>query len=238
MVHRARQGIDPDSGYVPAYDVALAEANAALLGFLDQVNATLDSHTQLVRLRLVPVTTDAAFKQWLQTYIESEELWSYVTVVNDDGSRVAMAVPTTDIGPQTTQLFAFTEIHQLMVVWWLTAAWRARQFLSAAETLTTSGLIVAAAACVRGLVETAAQFRADALKIVNAWNDLKRDADPASIGQTGFRGRNALLLVLLEAVQGGKFDEKVPDLQAAYGRTKRSNVLTAVEKLTRTYGVT
>lgn len=35
---------------------------------------------------------------------------------------------------------------------------------------------------------------------------------------------------------GGKFDEKAPALQATYGRIKRSNVLTAVDKLSRAFG--
>lgn len=219
-------------------ELQLVEATDALLAFLDGVDATLDTHTQMMRMARLETTSAKAFEQWLGLFTDPSEHWSYATMTVDDGSRRAIAMPTTNIGPETSQLFAFVEIHQAMVVWWLTAAWRSRQLIEASRMLSKQQLMVPAAACARGLVETTAQFRADAIKIANAWSTLKGSTDPARVGETSFSGRTELLQVLHEATVGGKFDDKVPDLRSAYGRVNRANVLGAVDKLTKTYGAT
>lgn len=218
-------------------DAELAETTNALLAFLDGVDATLDSHTQMLLMARIETTSVQAFERLLKPYTEDQH-WSYATMIVDGVGRRAMAMPTRDIGPQTGQLFGFVEVHQLMVVWWLTAAWRAEQLVEASRMLSERSLVVPAAACARGLVETTAQLRADAVKVAEAWNRLKKSTDPARIAETSLSGCTELVQLLLELTIGGKFDDKVPDLQAAYGRLKRSNVLGAVEKLTGIYGVT
>lgn len=219
-------------------DAQLAEAANALLTFLDGVDATLDAHTQMMMMANVETPSAKEFGRRLEQFTDPDQHWSYATMILGDGGRRAIASPTTDIGPDTEQLFPFVEIHQLTVVWWLTAAWRARQLLEASEMLSQRSLLVPAAACARGLVETAAQFRADAVNIARAWDTLKQSTDPARVNETSLSGRLELRRMLYEATLGGKFDDKVPDLQAVYGRVKRANVLGAVGKLTGTYGVT
>lgn len=52
----------------------------------------------------------------------------------------------------------FLEAHSFLVAWWLVNAWRSRQLARAARSLFDAGETIAAAACVRPLVETAAAF--------------------------------------------------------------------------------
>ena len=111
------------------------------------------------------------------------------------------------------------------------------ELLLTADWALVQDLVVPAAACARGLVETAAQLHADAVKVAAGWDTLKRATTDDEEG-AGFNERIALLGVLTEATMGGKFDDNAPELQETYGRIKRSNVLTAVEKLSRAFGST
>ena len=207
-----------------------------LLDFYDSVDATLDTFTQATRMRPLDVTSTAAFTSWLRPFTDEGENWSYSTYRMKDGALRAIAIPTTDIGPSTRTLFPFVELHQLMSVWWLMAAWRTRQLLLTAEWALAKDLVVPAAACARGLVETAAQLHADAVKVAAGWDTLKLSMRGEQ--GAGFQERIALLRVLTDATMGAKFDEKAPALQETYGSIKRSNVLTAVDKLTRAFGPT
>ena len=218
-------------------EIARARAVDELLAFYDSVDVTLETYTQLARMRPLDTTSGAAFASWLRPFKDQDEDWSYWTYRTSAGSLKAIAMPTTNVGPETRRLFPFVEVHQTMSVWWLTAAWRARQLLLAADWTSQHDLVVPAAACARGLAETAAQLHADVLKVAAGWDALKR-AMTADDG-AGFAERIDLLQILTEATMGGKFDEKVPELRRqVYGRLKRSNVLTAVDKLTRVFGPT
>ncbi|RYP84334.1 hypothetical protein EKO23_15965 [Nocardioides guangzhouensis] len=205
-----------------------------LLEFYDEVDATLNTYTQMARMRPIDTTSAAAFANWLRPFTDEGEHWSYLTYRSKTGVLRAITMPTTDIGPSTKVLFPFVEVHQTMSVWWLTAAWRSRQLLVTADWTLNQDLIVPAAACARGLAETAAQLHADAVKVAAGWDALKL----AMTGEegAGFDERNALLGILTDATMGGKFDEKAPALQETFGRIKRSNVLTAVDKLSGAFG--
>lgn len=207
-----------------------------LLKFYDEVGAGLDAHTQMARMRPIDTPSLAAFASWLRPFTDDGENWSYLTYRKADGSLQAISMPTTDIGPATKLLFPFLEVHQTMSVWWLTAAWRSRQLLLTADWTLAQDLIVPAAACARGLVETAAQLHADAVKVAEAWNALKLAASDEE--GAAFQERLSLLKILTDATMGAKFDDKAPGLHETYGRIKRSNVLTAVDKLSRAYGPT
>ncbi|HEX6330818.1 MAG TPA: hypothetical protein VF129_05960, partial [Actinomycetota bacterium] len=91
---------------------------------------------------------------------------------------------------------------------------------------------IAAAACVRPLVETAAAFWVDGQKVVEAWDEIKRAGSPSSDAEA-FGRRSRLMRVLNELTWGSKFDERAPELKRLWGRVSRSNVLGHVEKLGR-----
>jgi hypothetical protein len=190
----------------------LAEAVNGLVSFLDGVDATRDTHTQMTMVANLETSSAQAFARRIEQFAEPDEHWSLATIIVGDGSRRGIAAPTTDIGPDTEQFFAFVEVHQLMVAWWLTTAWRTRELVDAWRLLAQGNLLIPAAACSRSLVETAAQFRADAIKIGSAWHKVKESTDPARVNETSLAGRLNLREVLYEVVLGGKFDDKVPDL--------------------------
>jgi len=207
-----------------------------LLEFLDSVGGTPDAFTQM--LRLVPLKTKSAqeFADWLEPQTSGEH-WSLITMRRQQsGDLWALACPTRSVGLETMWLFPFIEVHSILVTWWLTAAWRTRQLTEAGTILSEQAQTVAAAACVRALVETAAQLWVDARKLADAWGEIKREGSPTT-DRDAARRRNDLMLVLNEVTLGSKFDDKVPDLKATYGRIQRGNVLTSVEKLAKVVGV-
>ena len=215
--------------------VSTMESVLALLAFFDEVGADLDTYTQMVRLRPMDVRSGEEFRQWIQ---RAGPGWSGMTYRSSDGSMKAIALPVEDVGPDTTSLLPFVEVHQAMVVWWLTTVWRARQLLLAAEWAWSNDLIVPAAASARGLAETAAQFHADALKVASRWDALKT-ATTLTDTQSGFGERVELLETLMSSVWGGRFDDKAPAWQGTmFGQLSRTNVLSAVDKLARPLGPT
>ncbi len=97
--------------------------------------------------------------------------------------------------------------------------------------------MIASAACVRPLVETAAATWVDGRKISDGWGQIKRAGSPLSDSES-FDRRDELLAVLEEMTWGAKFDERAaPDLAETWGRTKRTNILGPVEKLAKAVAV-
>ena len=206
-----------------------------LLEFLDSVGGTPDAFTQM--LRLVPLNTTSAqkFANWLEPQTAGEH-WSIITMRGQTSGRLqAFACPTRPVGLETMFLFPFIEVHSVLVAWWLTAAWRTRQLTEAATVLSERFQTVAAASCVRALVETAAQLWVDARKVADAWREIKLEGSPTT-DRDAYRRRTYLMAVLNEVLLGSKFDEKVPGLKATYGRVQRGNVLTSIEKLAKVVG--
>jgi hypothetical protein len=205
-----------------------------LLEFLDTVGGTPDAFTQM--LRLVPLETASAqkFANWLEPQTGGEH-WSFITMRGEASGLRALACPTRSVGLETMFLFPFIEVHSGLVAWWLTAAWRTRQLTEAATALSEQAQTVAAASCVRALVETAAQLWVDARKLADAWREIKLEGSPTT-DRGAYRRRTQLMAVLNEVLLGSKFDEKVPDLKATYGRVQRGNVLGSVEKLAKVVG--
>lgn len=223
---KSRDGIEPN----------LSKGSAAedLIAFLDDVGATPEAITQTIQLRALATPSARAFADWLQPQTDGEP-WSFLTMRCDGGGIQALAMPTRSIGAETMVLFPFVELHTLCAVWWLTTAWRTRQLHEAAEALTRQAQTIAAAACVRGLLETAAQAWVDSRKLADAWCDIKQAGSPAT-DQDAAQRFEGMRQVLAEVLLGSKFDEKAPGLQETYGRVKRSNVLTSIEKLTKRVG--
>ena len=213
---------------------ARPSVTADLLEFLDSVGGTPDAYTQM--LRLVPLSTTSAqtFANWLEPQTAGEH-WSFITIRGEASGLRALACPTRSVGLETMFLFPFIEVHSVLVAWWLTAAWRTRQLTEAATALSEHAQTVAAASCVRALVETAAQLWVDARKLADAWREIKLEGTPITDGDA-YRRRTQLMAVLNEVLLGSKFDEKVPGLKATYGRVQRKNVLGSIEKLAKVVG--
>jgi hypothetical protein len=129
--------------------VSTMESVLALLAFFDEVGANLDTYTQMVRLRPMDVASDDEFRQWIQ---RAGPGWAGMTYRSSDGSMKAIALPVEDVGPDTTRLLPFVEVHQAMSVRWLTTVWRTRQLLLAADWAWSNDLIVPAAASARGSI--------------------------------------------------------------------------------------
>jgi len=96
--------------------------------------------------------------------------------------------------------------------------------------LTDNADTVAAAACARPLVETAAATWADANRLATSWGQMKCGGAPSRNAAflANWRG---LHLLLREVHHGAKFDDRAPEEKATWGRIARSNVLGQVERL-------
>lgn len=122
----------------------------------------------------------------------------------------------------------YIEVHSRMVSWYLTYVWRAKELDQATRSLIEANQVVAAACCARALLETTAQFWADAERFRDAWDTAKSSGPPEP--EAAFQSREPLANLLNEVHYGAKFDEKAPDAQEAFGRTKRANALSSVKR--------
>jgi hypothetical protein len=209
------------------------DAERDFFAFLDGIGATEDAYTVTIRLAPRRIESPQQFADWLNPQTAADGTWAFLTTSPDaSGVRHGFAMPVTRWRPEDALGFPFVEIHTVLVAWWLTTAWRARQLVRAASALTDSGDAIAAAACVRPLVETAAAFWVDGRKVIEAWDEIKRAGSPAS-DEEAFGRRSRLMRVLNELTWGAKFDERAPELKRLWGRVSRSNVLGQVEKLGR-----
>jgi hypothetical protein len=205
-----------------------------LLEFLDGVGATEGLGTLGVRLIPRRISSETAFIDWLKGEVADED-WVYATSRGDDDQLFGYALPARNGLVPSRQIvtgFPFIEMHSLLVAWWLTVAWRTRQLVNASQALIRESQMVPAASCVRALVETAAACWVDASKMADAWNDIKQHR-ASMFDAEDHKRRNAMMAILNEALMGSKFDDRAPDLQASYGWVKRTNVLSAVAKLSK-----
>jgi hypothetical protein len=208
-------------------------AQAELFAMLDALGATEDAYTVTVRLRGQPIQSEQQFSRWLLGRVGTEN-WDIVTTSPINGQRYAYAMPVAE-RRQKPLAFLFVEIHTVLLAWWLTTVWRARQLTAAGLGLAHGDQAIAAAACVRPLVETAAAFWVDARKVADAWAEIKKTGDPASSPEALAR-RQRMVSLLTELTWGAKFDERAPRLKETFGRVSRSNVLGQVEKLGKAVG--
>jgi hypothetical protein len=209
------------------------EAESEIFAFLDSVGATEDAYTMTIRLVPQEIASPQRFVDTLNAQIDKDETWAFLTTSPDrSGVRRGYAMPVRGGQPANALLFPFVEVHTVLVAWWLTTAWRTRQLAQAASTLAKGSEVVASAACVRPLVETAASFWVDASKIISAWDEIKRHGPPTRDADA-FKGRTGMMVPLNEATWGSKFDDRAPDLKELWGRVQRSNVLGQVEKLSK-----
>ncbi|MEV7008903.1 hypothetical protein [Streptosporangium sp. NPDC051022] len=209
------------------------EAWNALNGFLDDIGATNEAHTVTLRLIACRIESPTHFIDSLQSQVSRDETWAFISTSPDDsGEQYAYALPVAHWRPQDAYSILFVEIHTVLVAWWLTTAWRARQLARAAMALTEAHDVIAAAACVRPLIETAAAHWVDGRKLVAAWDAMKSAGHPLTDADA-FKRRGTLMAILNEVIFGAKFDNRAPELQRLWGRFQRSNVLGQVEKLAK-----
>jgi hypothetical protein len=221
---------DPDAE-VAALWLEWQHAETQLIAFLDEVGATEDAHTVAVRILPKRISSARSFAAELAPLTRADGAWQFVTTRAGDGSQMGFAMPVAEVSDDPLA-FLFTEAHTLLVVWWLNSVWRVRQLATASSRLAASDAQIAASACVRPLVETAAATWVDGRTIANAWSDIKKAGVPSTGPEANDR-RVALLQVLTHAMMGAKFDDRATSLKATWGRFERTNVLGQVEKLAK-----
>ncbi len=207
-------------------------ADELFAGFLDSLGASEGAHTVAVWFTPQKVSSPKQFAKLLEREVAGDSTWNVATTLDEAGNRLGYALPVTETRSVDALNFLFVETHTTLVAWWMVCAWRARQLAAAAGSLADGWNTVAAASCVRPLVETAAATWVDARKIALAWDDMKRDGNPT--GQKDFFKKfNTLQKLLAEVHFGGKFDERAPSEKEMWGRVQRANVLGQIEKLAK-----
>ncbi len=199
--------------------------------FLDSVGADIDAHAVAIWVQPQAITSPEAWSEYLESQVADDGRWNFVTVIQDGGKRFGLALPVTYAHASDPNAFLLVDVHSLMGTWWLMCAWRARELARATALLADNSDSIAAAACARPLVETAAATWVDAQKLASAWGEMKLGGSPSKQLNTFFAKRTNLLRLLQEVHHGAKFDDRAPEEKAVYGKTLRSNVLGQVEKL-------
>jgi hypothetical protein len=209
-------------------------AEHELSAFLERIGVTPEVSTAAVWLHPVPTAGEHAFGETLARAAGADENWAMlVTTPDASGQQFGFAMPVASSHRDARFFFRFVEIHGRVVVWWLLYAWRSRELMSAVAAHADDLHPIAAAACARSLVETAAALWVDARKLESAWREAKAAGSHAMTDRS--LARSKPLLAWLNEVQfGGKFDDKAaPETKAAFGSISRTNVLGPVEKLAK-----
>jgi SEC-C motif len=203
------------------------------------IGLTEGQHSQaLYIMSKHPLDVQSYIKELLSTPSDPEQ-WGVLVGSQGDRSTV-IAFPTSTrlrlkgLGAskviRQTTLALFIEIHSKFVSWWLVNAWRSRQLADATWQLSDPLQIIAAAACARSLVETAASMWVDTRKARETWDDAKRDCVKNG---PSIEHRDKLAMEVNCFLWGSKFDDKAPNLKKTFGIVPRTNVLSQVEKLAR-----
>ena len=202
-----------------------------LESFLDSVGADSGAHAVAVWVQPQAITSPEAWTDHLSSKVADDGLWKFVTSTYEDGKQFGFALPVTLARADDPCAFLLVDVHSLMGTWWLMCAWRARELARATSLLADNWDSVAAAACARPLVETAAATWVDAQRLARAWGEMKLGGAPSKSSGSFFVHWRNLHLLLQEVHHGAKFDDRAPEEKATWGKTSRSNVLGQVEKL-------
>ena len=221
----------------PTIRDAWSEAETTLAALLDDVGATEEAHSAAVWLHWVPIEDPRSpGGDWLRKRVgNDEQSWALLETKSraGDGRRLGLALRIARESAEARFAFPFVEIHSRLIAWWLCYAWRARQLSSALAVLSDGDQTIAAAACSRALVETAAALWVDARKLESIWALTKAGGPPES--DTDALVRRESLVAWLDEVQfGAKFDDRASEAKAIFGKVSRTNVLGPVEKLAKT----
>jgi hypothetical protein len=215
----------------------IVRAQSELDRLLDAVGALNVDETHHVVLRTIGrVEEDAATVETLRAFEQSlpDPRLSLVVRGGEEGLRVfAYRADAAPPGPPFGA-FLWVPVHSGLVAWWLLTSWRVRQLTDASIELLRSGQVIAAAACARSLLETAAAARYDTRRLMDYWSECRRFAPTLGrpVPTTAYR---ALHDYLLEMMFGGKFKGDLPDDWAALFEApfSRVNVQTCLDHLAR-----
>lgn len=218
-------------GSASSLPVSWQTADNDLFRLLDGVEAGSGAHTLMVTIARQRYANDRDLRRALERYPpERGTSWTYLSAPDGEGSVTTMALPTDSRVTQEEGLrFPFVMVHTWMVAWWLCAAWRTQELARASRSLFEIGDYVASAAVARSLLETAASFWADGLKIHAAWGVAKtRSTEPPPWDSTDAWW--PILAVLIPAIEGGRFRASNPS-EAHLERVPPRQVLKDVDKL-------
>ena len=173
----------------------------------------------------------------LHALVGEEEPWAFLTgtlgdeptVIAFPASKKVRAGGSKTISPKAVMAL-FVEVHSRLVSWWLVNAWRSQQLADATWHLGDSMQIIAAAACARSLLGTASSFWIETNNLRELWDGTKRNFVENG---PNVQHWHDLTVQLYKMVWAAKFDRRAPELEKAYEKWPRLNVLTQVEKLAR-----
>jgi SEC-C motif-containing protein len=212
---------------------AWKHAEEALTSFLDGLDATENAHTTAVVLLAVEIQDPTTFfDDRLRGKSGANEAWTWTeTQRESDGQWLGVALPVRRGSPDAPVAAPFVDIHTRLIAWWLCYAWRARQLAHASALLADADQVVAAAACARPLLETAAAFWFDARNLASAWDAAKQAGAPGT-EEGALTKRHALTEALNEVQFGGLFDKRA-DQEKVVHAFERTHVLKQLEKLAK-----
>jgi hypothetical protein len=219
----------------PALRAAWRQAQSEFAALLEAVGATETTITHVVRLNPKKVLSFNEFARWISSTTEGEGVWARLLTENDEGNLLGHAMPVKRGHPTAAMMFPWVEIHTLLAAWWITTSWRSMQLARAASELANRGEVIAAAACVRPLVETAAAFWVDSQKMATIWARVKTSGPP-TIERGLLVERAEMMTILNEIFWGAKFNERAPVLKQIWGQLNRTNVIGQIERLARACG--
>jgi hypothetical protein len=209
------------------------EAITSFEQLLKDAGATNEG-THAVHLR--PVSSSSDFHVLNQARLELEAKgFSLASRGAQDGGARLFAYQQLKKGTsERFGTFLWLSVHSSLTAWWLISAWRTQQLAQAAQDLFSTGELVAAAACTRSLVETAAVIREDSIKASQLWEACKQFAPSISypLPSSAYK---PLHDYVLEMLFGGKFKGDIPDDIAVLVRElpERKSVQTPIDRLSK-----
>jgi hypothetical protein len=206
--------------------------------FFQSIGLTKDLHSKSLYIFPQMPSDLGGYLEKLRTELDHDEHWAFLTGKGEKSkATVVLVFPVNNTlriegarGFSKAFQALFIEAHSRLITWWLVNAWRSWQLAEATWHLANSMQIVPAAACARSLVETAASVWMEAKELQKMWGEIKADYSKNGLSYELYHG---LIVYIYKMQWGAKFDNKVPDLNKAYERLPRINVLTQLEKLAR-----
>jgi hypothetical protein len=202
--------------------------------FFGEIGLKQGEFSQALYILPVKPTELGKYLKELAIKVANEGEWSVLLSRDDPPTVLAFPVsPKCRLRRSANQfqksvLALYTAVHSRLITWWLINAWRSEQLASATWSLGDSFKIIPAAACARSLLETAASFWLETVKLRETWHGIKLDCWRNGPDHRHYYELTKLIYTMLWSA---KFDKKVPELAQTYGKIERTNVLTLIDKL-------
>jgi hypothetical protein len=163
----------------------------------------------------------------------ADEEVTYITSPSTDRKTSgALAVPTKDSSPKNFYLAPFIDTHSRLIAWWLTTFWRSLDLAQSTWELTDAHRVISAAACSRALLETSAAFWCEAKELADIWREIKLRGIHTESALQDWRELNNWVW---QTTYGAKFNSRAPDLAKQWANLPRTNVLTYIDKLAKSF---